>query len=266
MKRRHDQGVPLRTGILRVDLTKEQLVNIGLVAMTYNEAEARVGVVLSSLMGFTPEESFEVLSRMGGIEDCVGLIQFKFRVLCAPKSLQTLVSQTFGSDAKSGFSQLKSYRNCIIHAQVHNASLGIAKTPGKKGKTYDTLLTVEALNAVVIRLEHMINELSELSNIGLVLREFSKKQQLQIEPTILSAMTNYKQYQENRLALTPLPEFPSQTEVMDSHLRWHANQLPPFGWFQQWEMPRSSRQSTAHMSQGITNAVPPLQEVTLRKR
>lgn len=259
MKREHIDGPIVRSGIIRIDLSEKQLAGIGLVAIAYNEAEILIDVALSKLFGLSPEMSLELTSRINGIDGKSELIKDGVKHSGGPASLVQLVNKTLGTEGKSGFSELKRYRDHIVHSRVHNAPSGIAQTPGKRGKTYDVLLTVEALEALAVRMEKIRLELVDMSNIIMKLNQLSGQPKSQIELEIQALTPPYQQRQKSRLSLPPLPKFPSESEVYQSHLRWQANQQSQIiDWLQQIISPPPSGNHHPAYRGGITMGMPPL--------
>ena len=253
MKRDHVDGPIVRSGIIRIDLSQKQLAGIGLAAIAYNEAEILIDVALSKIFALSPEMSLELTSRINGVDAKSELIKDGVKYARAPAALVQLVNKTLGTEGRSGFSELKRYRDHVVHARVHNAPSGIAQTPGKRGKTYDILLTVEALEALAVRLEKIRLELVDMTNIILKLTQLSGQSKLQIESEIQELISPYQQRQTNRLSLPPLPKFPSESEIYRSHLQWSSNQQAQIiDWLQGViSPPRPSGQHPAFRS-GIT--------------
>lgn len=220
MKRISTNQTAKRTGIIRIDLTEKQLIGIGLVAITYNEAEILIDVLLSSLLGTSPKMSLELTSRINGIDGKIELIKLGVKDLESPASFLSLLTKSLGKEGNNGFSELKKYRDGIIHARILDASLGIGLTPGKRGTIYDILLTSPALEAVAERLSIMRHELIEISNIIMKLRALVGQPKLLREQEIQQLIPLYQQHQKNRLSLAPLPEFPSESEVFQAHTQW----------------------------------------------
>ena len=220
MKRISTNQKEMRTGIIRIDLNDGQLMGIGLVAATYNEAEIMIDVLLTNLLGLSQKMSIELTSRINGIDGKIELLKIGIRELDAPAVFQSLLSKTLGKDGKSGFTELKKYRDGIIHARVTDASIGVALTPGKRGAVYDILLTEKALEAVVERNSTIRHEFVEAHRIIAKLREVSGLPKSQREQEIQAMISLYQLHQKHRLSLPQLPEFPSETEVHQAHVRW----------------------------------------------
>jgi hypothetical protein len=228
----------ISTGDIRKDLTEKQLAGIGAVAIAYNETEALLDVILARLLGLPPELSIQVTSRIHGIDGKIELIKIWAKDLNAPCTLNSLLSHTLGNEGKTGFSLIKKYRDHVAHARAIDAPTGMAKTPGKRGKTLDVLLTVNWLEAIYLRIVAIQREMEIASEIAFKLHALFGQPKSQLEPEIREHLVQYQQHQKHRLSLPPLPEFPSELEILQSHLQWQKDrQAPLMDWYQQLSQP-----------------------------
>jgi hypothetical protein len=237
MKRQHTGYATNRTGDIRKDYTEKQLAGIGSVALAYNDAEIQIDVLFSFAFGLSGPSSLEVTSRINGIDGKIEIVKTALRELNASPEFQTLIASSLGND---GFALLKQYRDAVIHARDLDAVSGIAFTSVKRGKLYEVLLTIKALDGLYERLVLMKLELVEASIIATRLstirqmdrlarqmhdflatqHEFPARTKAKSEQAIQAVMSRYREHQKRRLSLPPLPKFPSAPELQQAHLQW----------------------------------------------
>ena len=138
MKRPATDRKPKRSGDVRKDLTENQLAWIGSVALSYNEAETIVDLLLDICLSLG-NLSHDVIGRINGIEGKVELAKLAVKQLAAPEEALRLLQETLG---EGGFLLLKKNRYRIIHARIIDAAAGIAKSPARRGAFEEILLTV----------------------------------------------------------------------------------------------------------------------------
>lgn len=256
MKRLHSTHPGNRTGDIKRDLTEKQLAGIGSAALAYNEAEVLIDALLSFALGLWPEVAVHLTSRINGIDGKIELAKIAVADLGASDEVKEVLASSFGGEGKSGFSELKRYRDAIVHARISNASAGIAITPGHRGKINDILLTTDALDGLYGRLVCMRNELSEACNIAIRLFRLRKLAATAhevlplhppsaafydltksgIEQDIQGALFRYREHQKRRLSLPPLPDFPSESELQQSHQQWLKDQgIPQMDWMKPFQ-------------------------------
>jgi hypothetical protein len=237
MKRARSDLLPKRTGDIRKDLSESQLASFGAAALAYNEAEVFIDVLMMFALGLSPETAPDVSSRINGIDGKIEITKAAMRALGAAEDIQSLISGTLG---ESGFALLKGYRDGMIHARTLDAPSGIAGTSVKRGKFFEVLLSKEAMDGLYERLVVVRDELIEACNIASNLLAIRKIEQLKrqtgsVAPRILpvldqtkaklergirAAFALFQSHQNRRLSFPPLPEFPSESELQESHFRW----------------------------------------------
>jgi hypothetical protein len=144
---------------------------------------------------------------------------------------------------KAWFSRLKSYRDCVIHARHINPATGVGVKVDRQAHVYDVLLNEEALNAAYDQLVVLRKEFDEavvLIGSAQILKVLAaddpKKESLvsKVEDRLL----RFRCCRSERLALPPMPEFPSESELLAAgFLVNRAHTATAMGWFQQWPEP-----------------------------
>ena len=227
MKRLRTSRKTKRTGDIRKDLSDAQLAAIGAAAIAYNEAEVLIDILFNTALGLSPAMVPDLTSRINGVDGKIELAKIAMKDLGASDEAMQLIAQSLGQD---GFTLMKQYRDAVVHARVLDAPAGLAQSPGKRGKTNEVLLTVDALNGLYERLALIRRELIEAYQITLRLfvdRYISKMAvhlrqpaphlaaiadlgQSHSESKIQAAIVRYREHQNRRLSLPPLPEFPDE--------------------------------------------------------
>jgi hypothetical protein len=215
-----------RTGDIQKDLSKEQLAAIG-GALAYNEAEVLIDILLSIALGLRRDIAHGLTSRINGVDGKIELAKIALRDIGVPDDAMRLIEQSLGGD---GFGEMKQYRDAVIHARVLDAPAGLALSPGKRGKTNEVLLTVQALGGLfecltLLRLElieacNIAGEMSAIQHFQKITRgldtvaphlaaigDLSRSKN---ESEIQAAIVRYREHQKRRLSLPPLPEFPEE--------------------------------------------------------
>jgi hypothetical protein len=227
MKRTRTSREIKRTGDIRKDLSDAQLAAIGAAAIAYNEAEVLIDVLLNTTLGLRSAMIPDLTSRINGVDGKIELAKIALKDLGASNDARQLIAQSLGAD---GFGLMKQYRDAVIHARVLDAPAGLAQSPGKRGKTNEVLLTVDALNGLYERLVLLRRELIEACQIAVRLfidqyvsetvrhlrqpaphlAAIADLGQSHSEPKIQAAIARYREHQSRRLSLPPLPEFPDE--------------------------------------------------------
>jgi hypothetical protein len=218
---------PLRqTGAKSLDVlrnfTDDQLIGIGSVAMTYNEAESILHDLMSECIRY-PGDPYEIVSRINGTEGIVKIVS-----LAAPQMGidQKEVAATL---KEQGFSHLKPYRDAVIHARIYDAASGVARVPPKHGKRLDILLTVPALKWLTEQFEILSQEMKALLDAFEYAGRLSRvpkpsgQHRARLEESLQESMARCRTHRTARLSLKPPPKFPEEPPI----LQWS---LPPEKW------------------------------------
>lgn len=198
-----------------MNLTPKQLELIGAIAMMYNDVEetlidmCRLGLQL-------PIDFREVLGRINGIDGIMALVKKVCEKWGFTNEELAALCDTLGN---AGFSELKRYRDGIVHARVYDASTSIGKSKRGKGQIQDVLLAETALRGVYDRLYWLERELSQLDLI--LARRFgmatvnTDREREQHEAKIPDAWSRYQSHRNHRQSLPPLPEFPPEPSGLE---------------------------------------------------
>lgn len=221
-KNRRQSGI--RYGDVLKNFTPAQLAGIGAVAMTYNEAEAALHDLVTPCIDF-PGDSYEVISRINGTEGLTAIIR------SATTRFDLTEEQTRSLKfALDEFSQLKTYRDGVIHSRIKDISSGIAVAHLSKGIRVDILLSEESLEALYTRLAILTDEMQELATVLTLKRSLmfcpskGDEHKLRLEQAIQAATARCQQHQTHRLSLPPFPEFPEEPAVLE--LQVHRKEQP----------------------------------------
>lgn len=212
-------------GILQ-SFTSEQLKWIGAVAMAFNEAEAVMHRVFGACINF-PENTEHISSRIGigNLPTLVMLVAPRFGL---DDAVVKIIERTLVGE---GFTQMKSWRDGVIHARLMDMSSGWANAPDK-GDYSSVLLAEAALEGLYHRLAIVKDELDEIETIlsaGRLLavgRVKDDQHKVRLEESIRSATAQCLQHQKRRQSLPPLPKFPEEPDILQ--LTPHKRE-PPVG-------------------------------------
>jgi hypothetical protein len=164
------------------------------------------------------------------VDGKIELAKMAMREIGAPDDAMRLLEQSLGN---GGFGEMKRYRDAVIHARVLDAPTGLALSPRGRGKTDEVLLTVEALGGLYTRLTLLRFELIQACNIARELADIQHLKKIsrgldKVAPhlaaicdlgrsrhgsEIQDAIVRFRERQNHRLSLPPLPEFPEELLV-----------------------------------------------------
>ena len=210
---RPDLAKGARFGRARDNFTREQLAEIGAVAMTYNDVEAGLHRLFGNAVKFRGSY-YEISTRINGTEGLIAIIKHVAEKSKFPdEDLRTL------DFTLSSFTEIKSHRNAIVHSVIRSTALGTGVMRGSRNQFTIVLLTVKALSGVVDRLEQIKSELDLFHKIfscrhrltyGEVSDDGHRERMLQ---AIQDANSEVLQYQNHRRSLPPLPTLPDAPDV-----------------------------------------------------
>jgi hypothetical protein len=197
------------------NFTKDQLAWIGAVAMAYNEAENALHHVFAACIQYPAP--YEVSSRINGIDGIIQIIRCATPHFKLPQDMLESIEFALGGE---GFSQLKVYRDSVLHARLFDMSTGIATVPGKKGSHNFVLLKEEALQGLYMRLFDLKEELEAIAKIIEFTRRLTSghakddPHRARLEESSQAATALCQSHQTHRRSLLPLPQFPEQSDIL----------------------------------------------------
>ena len=193
--------------------SKDQLAWIGAAVMAYNDAETNLQDAFTNCADF-PFNSNDLVLRIG-IGNLPTLVLDAVKRIVDDKKIHALAQRTLIDDG--GFTQLKTYRDGIVHARLWDMHSAIAVTPNK-GKPDSVLLSSKALEGVYHRLQLIVDELLEITTIISCSRSLKQtdvqtearlaQHKEQLAQSIQAATVRLIQLQKRRRSLPSLPAFP----------------------------------------------------------
>jgi hypothetical protein len=245
MKRPHRKDTPDRktnTGDIKKDLSVDQLAQIGAMALAFNEVEKYLELLFFMVTDLSAPLQYEVSTRINGIDGKIGIIKIgltQFRLD------QTDIEQFNEALGKGVFKLYKSFRDAVIHVRVTDGSVGMGLLVDRQAQISDVLLSETALSVLY---DHLVALKTELE-FGALLLGLAKttrnidKNDPNAELIAKGRSNLSAQFQARRtvrLALPPIPEFPSESELDAAATRWHQNRqaaMPLMDWIQPWTGP-----------------------------
>jgi len=209
-----------RFGDVRMDLTPKELEGIGAIALAFNEVEFSLGMVLYFGLNLPANHWLEIIQRIGNISDKVDLAK---DAATEAQRMMSVVWQLPAPNFKDEViasigkvSDMKTYRDTIIHCRVFNRFDKIGERITYKARIDQILLTESALNGVYDRLcilskelelcAHLLVECLTINNM-LTFGHLDAKKQRAL-PFSLEKLTPLRESHAKWKALPPLPEFP----------------------------------------------------------
>src|SRR5262245_11471467 len=199
----------IRSGDLEKDLTSKQFELIGRIAVAYNETELLVQHIYGACFGASGGLSDDFISRTNGLESTTLLAKAAIREFREHPELRDDFSQSIDD-----FTELKKYRDGVVHARMFHVPSGIGKGSLVKGKRTEILLSEKALRGLYDRLVCLRGELQQLLFIviGLHLIHMSYRyapsqlvhRKKQFGPMIQACLPQYREFRDRRRSLDPL--------------------------------------------------------------
>lgn len=196
-------------------LTPNQLSLIGAIAMVYNDAEDFLQRIASVFVQY-PADPYAIITRIGGIDGVVHIVLAATKNLTISQEAKAAFDNALNAE---GFTQLKTYRDAVVHARLFNATPAIGRIPGRQNKPQDVLLTEDALARCYLKLAALKDEMFSLymlaaSAVNLRYDLIKGDQLTQIlESNIRVALTEALQHQARRRSVPPIPRFPDEQET-----------------------------------------------------
>jgi hypothetical protein len=216
-------GDPLR------NFTDRQLTWIGAIAMVFNEIEWRMHHLVAACVQY-PGSFYELTSRVTGIDNMHGIIE---SAIMHFDLSDTIRAQITASLTRQGLTDLKVYRDLIVHARMFDIHTSVGTGPVKRGRFDYILLSDIALEGICRRLALLHDELIDITkivdNAAYIKwhRDIDDQHRAILESNIEDASRSIQAHQSNRASLPPLPKLPEGSELV---FQVHPHPGPPPEW------------------------------------
>jgi hypothetical protein len=234
-----------RVESIKKSYSKEQLSEIGAIAMTWNQLELQIDFLLLIVLKMPVGLWMPLVKRINGMDG-------KFAILRLRAEQSTILTDDARECIKlslAGVSECKKYRDAIVHSLTFDVDKGIAQEIGRRAETQEVLVTMEALTGVYNRLEILLDELryvdlllrlGDEEGAATIYRDQPDPLKLRRERDVPIGIAQVREHQKRRQSLPPLPKFPEESENQD--------------WMNQYSGPR--RYAQWHPSTGVTEIEP----------
>jgi hypothetical protein len=136
------------------DINPTRLKLMAAIAIEFTSLEGLIDFALRTLLKFEIDET-EVISRINGFEGKVAIIKSIIRDSATLKGEPaTMIAGTLGE-----ISVLKTYRDAVAHADIHEPEAQMARTSIKHGKPYEVDISIRTLRALFGRIVEFQNEM-----------------------------------------------------------------------------------------------------------
>ena len=210
----------VRYGDVKKDLSHEQLAGIGAVAISFNDLEFELDVLLAMALAAPDPLLMDVAKRVKGLEDRVDLAKM---AIDHWQNLANFVNAPtdyrFDAVAKASlgaFSQQKKYRDLIVHSRVYHNSDKIGEMINYKGSHEQVLLSEAALewvyqiNLALTAELNLIRHYVRYISYSLIYDGGHFPTNMQLDPEALSLLDKARHHQRSRASLGPAPKFPDE--------------------------------------------------------
>lgn len=209
-------------GLPDFDFTQAQFAGIGHVAMAYNEAEEQLYNLFGYALDMKWPMAAEVFTRIGGIDGIVAIIIHGAKEAGLSDREMDLLRETLG---EGGFSKYKKCRDAVVHARSFNSHAGIGYRLERRAKPQEVLMTAAALEILASHLTPLAHEIQYFEEIISIRREQKSVDSDDLYRASLAAeavewLVRLRDCRKTRLALPPLPEFPTESELMSARGEW----------------------------------------------
>jgi hypothetical protein len=217
MKRDYTEHEGIPPDDILTDIPQAQLAGIGAVALSYNYAENTVNRMMFLCMGIPIGMYRDVVTRINGVDGKIEIVKRGAKEqLNLPCEIVEFISVTLGD---GHFKLLKKYRDAVIHARIVNKVTGVGELLESRGRHTEVLLTKDALMGLYKRLKEIRMELACLLMVMDAkhwinqFRDPNDLDKAKHEEQIPAYFALARQYRDQRLALSPLPEFPDAVQL-----------------------------------------------------
>jgi hypothetical protein len=232
MKRPFNPTVNYRAsfGIVDLDFTKEQFAGIGHVAMAYNEVEGAIFHLFGTATEMSLRMLAEVFTRINGVDGAIAIILHGAQKAGLSAQEMEALRDTLGDGT---FGKYKKLRDTIIHARAFNAPAGIGIRIERRARIQEVLMTASALETLAKHLTNLAYEISWFDDIIVDRREAptdaDDQEKARSEEYFRECLSRFQDSRNQRLALPPLPEFPSEAELLSAQDEWQERLRSDFG-------------------------------------
>lgn len=217
-----DKSYAARRGDIKRDFTTEQLAAIGAIAMNFNEAEAFIDLLLFEVTSLPKALRLEVSSRINGIDGKIEIISKGIAALGLEKRDVKQLTVALGAGR---FKMVKSLRDSVVHARIHNAPLATGVRVDRRAAVHDVLLSKKALDALYEHIESVKHELHDaflLTFVTRALKELAaddpQTKPLELGRSVYAAQ--FRAHPNHSRSLPQLPEFPEESELKLAQDAW----------------------------------------------
>ena len=197
---------------VRTDVDKEQLALIGAICLEWNFIEDMIDFTLFHVWEMDHDASIETSSRIHGIDGKLAIIKQCVRVVKRhPEPIQSVIATTLDAVAEH-----KTFRDGVIHARLLDPKSDVAPTSISRGRASEVLISKEALDGLLARLEIISLEMVAVLNaLGFTFIDNDEYDPKPGEPLrrFQADIAQVQEHQKRRLALPPLPKFPPEPPV-----------------------------------------------------
>ena len=222
---KHSQKAAYRVVDIKKEIPETQLAAIGALALAFNEVEAALDRLFFVVTELTEPLRLEVSTRIGGLDGKVPIIlkgASQFLNETELRQLQIILGEGV-------FGELKDYRDGVIHARHVNAIPGVGVKVDRRAKVFDYLVEETSLNVaynLLVAIRKEIDEAVTLVQGCKSLKQIASDDQdkSQFEAELAACRSRFQQCHTERLALPPLPAFPSESELRAADLQANTAQ------------------------------------------
>ena len=211
---------------IKRDIPEKQLASIGALALAFNETHATLDGLFHVVADLPEHLKIEISTRIGGIDGTLAIVKAGAKPFLAEIELRNL-EDVLGNN---GFKKMKTYRDGVIHCRHVNSVTGIGVSVERQANVFEFLIRQDALDAAYDLLEILHRELRAFLNLiaanrflTTVASDDPKKEQFEVMSKAMSAQI--RQHRNERLALPPFPEFPTELQLREAEMEVQRAQL-----------------------------------------
>lgn len=215
-RKRPKRHAGFRFGNVLANFSPQQLIGIGSVAMSFNDAERALHELLGPCLRCSSH--FEVVaSRINGMEGIAAIIRAAAKNLIRLEPAQVETAKSFWADldlSLDAFLEAKTYRDGVIHAVIFDVTTATGVQYARQDSANEVLLTTEALRWLTDTCIILAAELRdwrkvlEAGSIFTMSYEAPDPVRLPLAQSVLTCAAQARVHRTHRTSLPPKPKFP----------------------------------------------------------
>lgn len=189
-----------------------QLLNIGKIAILYNECEVHLHEIVWTVIDYQADK-LHITSRINGTDGLIEIFLQAFRSVKISEDVRKVREVVERSLKSDGFNRAKTWRDLVVHSVIWDRRLKVSKSRGRQGKTQNVWVSATALEWLQNYMAALEREMWAMDEyVYFLVRKrprfiFHDLETESSEQALQERFSAYQRYQTDRLSLLPAPEY-----------------------------------------------------------